>query len=68
MDDVNEPIVDTKKFKEYLRRDMNNSESEEIDMNKIRSNLGKIVNRKLDWTRSNKCNLSTLLYLNQNKI
>ena len=67
MDDVNEPIVDTKKFKEYLRRDMNNSESEEIDMNKIRSNLGKIVNRKLDWTRSNKCNLSTLLYLNQNK-
>lgn len=44
---------------------MDISESEEVDINNIRSDLGKIVNKQIDWTKSNKYKLSTLLYLKQ---
>ena len=46
---------------------MNISESEEVDINNIRSDLGKRVNNQVDWTRKNKYKLSTLIYLKQSK-
>ena len=46
----------------------NNSDSEkiEIDLKKIRSNLGILVNKGIDWTSKKSCKLSTLLFFKQN--
>ena len=65
LNEDNKPMIDVQEFKEYLNKNMDISESEEVDINNIRSDLGKIVNKQIDWTKSNKYKLSTLLYLKQ---
>ena len=61
-----EPFIDVEKLKEYLIKTTENSTLEEIDLNKIRSNLGVLVSKNIDWTMKKDCKLSTLLYLKQN--
>ena len=69
MDSLNqysELIVDPKKIKEYIDKNINETEKEEIDLKKIRNNLGKLVKDKIDWTQNKKCKISIFLYLKQN--
>ena len=45
----------------------NSIDNGEMDLTKIRNDLGKLVTNDIDWTFKIKCKLSTLLFLRQNK-
>ena len=61
-----EPIINEEKITKFLNNAMNNPSTETINLNDIRDTLSKVVTKKINWTESKNCNLSTLLYLNQN--
>lgn len=61
-----EPIINEEKITEYVNKAMNIASTEKIDLVKIRETLTKVVTKKIDWTASKNCNLSTLLFLKQN--
>ena len=63
-----EPIINEEKINEYVNKQMNNGTTEKIDLSKIRETLEKVVTKKIDWTASKNCSLSTLLFLKQNNI
>ena len=63
IDEFYEPC---EKFDELVKNDNNNLNNENIDLTKIRDNLGKLVTNEFDWTIKRKCKLSTLLFLKQN--
>ena len=68
LDDVVEPIIDSEKLNEYVNKEMNNQESENVDLKLVRQNLEKLVTNQLDWTKSKNCKLSSFIFLKQNKI
>ena len=61
-----ENIIDSKKITEYVKKEMNDSITEEINLKVVRGNLEKLVTSKLNWAASKNCNLTTLLFLKQN--
>lgn len=61
-----EPIINEEKITEYVNKAMNSGTTEKIDLAKIRETLAKLVTKKIDWTASKNCSLSTLLFLEQN--
>ena len=66
LNEFEEEIIDIKKINEYVNKNNSDSEKIEIDLKKIRSNLGILVNKGIDWTSKKSCKLSTLLFLKQN--
>ena len=64
----NEDIIDVEELNEYMNIDNNNAEKKDADLKEIRNILGILVNKEveIDWSDSNKCKLSTLLFLKQN--
>ena len=63
-----EKIIDSEKLNEYVNKNLNSSENENIDLDVIRKNLTKLITKPIDWTKSKKCNLITLLFLGQDDI
>ena len=58
MDSLNqhsELIIEPKKIKKYIDKNTNESDNVEIDLNKIRNNLEKLVKEKIEWTQNKKC-------------
>lgn len=51
-----------------MNKNLNSSENENIDLDVIRKNLTNLITKPIDWTKSKKCNLKTLLFLAQNDI
>ena len=66
LNEFEEEIIDIKKINEYVNKNNSDSEKIEIDLKKIRSNLGILVNKGIDWTSKKSCKLSTLLFFKQN--
>ena len=67
LEELQIPIIDSKEMSEYVNQKINNPENEIVDVSMIRKNLEKLVTKPIDWTARKNINLSTLLYLGQNK-
>ena len=67
LEELQIPIIDSKEMSEYVNKKINNPENEIVDVSMIRKNLEKLVTKPIDWTARKNINLSTLLYLGQNK-
>ena len=67
LEEFSGPVIDSKEMNEYVNKNMNNLENENIDIIVIRKNLEKLITEPFDWTQKKNCDLTTLLFLAQNK-